>query len=206
MQKCCPVCGFVFANQECRWPYTSGQGSFDGCPCCHFEYAVSDDSDGHTFETWRWLWILNGARCLSSGSPENYEPAAQLARIGLDLEYYRERQRDPDNPVFHTVAPALSHIRTESLKRHVRKVFRTWNPKDIPGRFPDEYEEFIPETVRLIEGHADLSTINLYLQNARDRMGVVCAEESLIEAACSLHALELADLEYLNKSRNPPDQ
>lgn len=203
MQKCCPACGLIFANQECRWPYSNGQGSFDICPCCNFEYAVSDDNYGHTFETWRWLWILNGARYLSSASPEDYDAAAQLTNIGLDLEYYRERQKYADDPVTQTIMAALMRIRAESLKRHVRKVLRAWNPRRISGRFPDEYEDLIPEAVRLIDGYADRSTIEQYLQDAEGRMGVACSGDGLFQAAASLYVLERADLEYLLEFRIP---
>lgn len=86
MKKCCPVCGFVFLNQDSRLPYYHGEGSIDICPCCRFEYAVSDDNYGYTFETWRWLWIRDGAIHCSRNALEDYDAAAQLSNIGIDIQ------------------------------------------------------------------------------------------------------------------------
>ena len=49
----CPVCGFDL-NEP---PYKDGYPSYDICVCCGFEYGFDDQSEGHTFESYRANWI-----------------------------------------------------------------------------------------------------------------------------------------------------
>jgi hypothetical protein len=87
--KCfCPICGL----QISRPAYVNGQGSFDICPCCDFEYGWRDGLGQETFESWRRKWVLAGANWDSDGAgkPTEWDAAAQLRNIGIDLQELRE--------------------------------------------------------------------------------------------------------------------
>ena len=51
MPYLCPVCGFKDL-QECPRSVAEG-GSYEICPSCGFQFEVSDDDDGFTYESWR---------------------------------------------------------------------------------------------------------------------------------------------------------
>ena len=75
----CPVCGYPHLSEQPR--SASGGGSYEICPSCGFEFGVTDDDLGYTYEKWRQHWIDGGMRWDSDGiesPPERWDPARQL--------------------------------------------------------------------------------------------------------------------------------
>jgi len=79
----CPVCGFPDLHEP---PVgQDGSGSYEICPSCGFEFGVSDDDLGFTFEEWRRRWIALGMPWDSADirqAPAGWNPVSQLAAIG----------------------------------------------------------------------------------------------------------------------------
>jgi hypothetical protein len=85
MTYLCPVCGYDGLEEEPRPP--SGGGSFEICPSCGFQFGVSDDDRGFTYERWRQIWI-DGGMIWDKGrspAPVGWDPRAQLARLGINI-------------------------------------------------------------------------------------------------------------------------
>jgi len=64
----------------------SGGGSNEICPSCGFEFGVSDDDLGYTYEEWRRGWIEEGMLWWSTGiepPPDGWDPEEQLRKAGL---------------------------------------------------------------------------------------------------------------------------
>ena len=78
----CPVCGFLQLTDPPRTP--SGGGSYEICPSCGFQFGVSDDDQGWTYDKWRSRWIKEGMRWDRGRTepPLAWNPIDQLARIG----------------------------------------------------------------------------------------------------------------------------
>ena len=76
----CPVCGYPKLQGEPR-THASG-GSFEICPSCGFQFGVSDDDDGFTYEQWREQWRADGMRWSTlRPPPANWDPQRQLAQL-----------------------------------------------------------------------------------------------------------------------------
>lgn len=62
-----------------------GGGSFEICSCCGFQFGVSDDDRGYTFERWRLRWVNQGLPWTDQDRPppKDWDPYTQLARIGV---------------------------------------------------------------------------------------------------------------------------
>ena len=58
MNHTCPVCAYPGLEEPPR--SNSGGGSYEICPCCGFQFGVSDDDDGLTYEVWREHWVADG--------------------------------------------------------------------------------------------------------------------------------------------------
>lgn len=60
-----------------------GGGSYEICPCCRFEFGVTDDDRGFTYGLWRKRWIDEGKpwRSTVQPPPEGWDPDDQLATI-----------------------------------------------------------------------------------------------------------------------------
>jgi hypothetical protein len=76
------VCGFT----ELPWPPVDqdGYGLFEICPCCGFQFGVTDDDRGWTYEAWRAQWVSRGMPWDSAGiepPPSGWDPKAQLERL-----------------------------------------------------------------------------------------------------------------------------
>lgn len=54
----CPVCGYQHLQEPPRGPSTGG--SYEICPSCGFQFGVSDEDEGKTYEQWRDDWIASG--------------------------------------------------------------------------------------------------------------------------------------------------
>ena len=56
---------------------------FEICPSCGFQFGVSDDDRGITYEQWREQWRARGMPWSSSNPPpKGWDPARQLAELG----------------------------------------------------------------------------------------------------------------------------
>jgi hypothetical protein len=83
MNHTCPVCGFDGLDEP---PYSpSGDGLYEICPCCGFQFGVSDDNQGISFHEWRHGWIERGMPWDSHGSnpPPDWNPLKQLSKLKL---------------------------------------------------------------------------------------------------------------------------
>lgn len=81
MRHLCPVCGFRGLTEAPR--SLTGGGSYEICPSCGFEFGVSDDDLGHSYESWREAWRAKGMKWYSRGQkqPAEWDPAQQIAAI-----------------------------------------------------------------------------------------------------------------------------
>lgn len=79
----CPVCGFPDLDDPPRSP--SGGGSYEICPSCGFEFGVTDDDQGFTYEQWRVKWVNAGMPWQGYDMPKpiDWNPVAQLQRLPL---------------------------------------------------------------------------------------------------------------------------
>jgi hypothetical protein len=78
----CPVCGYPDLTEN-PTP-AAGGGSYEICYSCGFEFGVSDDDQGFTYEAWRGRWIEQGMRWDSEGivaRPDGWDPEAQLRHL-----------------------------------------------------------------------------------------------------------------------------
>jgi hypothetical protein len=84
MTYICPACGFPNLKEDPR-PKTGG-GSYEICPSCNFEFGVTDDDLGLTFDQWRAKWIQNGMPWDSGNSspPKGWDPKSQLTKFLKD--------------------------------------------------------------------------------------------------------------------------
>lgn len=54
------------------------------CPSCGFQFGVTDDDRGFTYDAWRKRWIARGMPWDSGGvesPPEGWDPRKQLRRL-----------------------------------------------------------------------------------------------------------------------------
>lgn len=76
----CPVCGYADLRYDPRPSF--GGGSFEICPSCGFQFGVTDDDAGVSFEDWRRTWVKDGMKWSSSRQrPPNWDPVAQLEAL-----------------------------------------------------------------------------------------------------------------------------
>jgi hypothetical protein len=80
----CPVCGFAGLDEPPRT--AGGGGSYEICPSCGFQFGVSDEDRGHSYESWRQHWIEAGMPWDKGRSipPTGWDPVMQLKNIGID--------------------------------------------------------------------------------------------------------------------------
>jgi hypothetical protein len=79
----CPVCGYGGLDELPRSPNTGG-GSYEICPSCGFQFGVTDDDRGISYDEWRRQWIARGMPWDSSdieAPPDGWNPSEQLARL-----------------------------------------------------------------------------------------------------------------------------
>jgi hypothetical protein len=78
----CPVCGFDQLDDP---PVDEdGDGLFEICPSCGFQFGVTDDDKGFTYESWRSRWVGKGMPWDSEGiepPPEGWDPKRQLEKL-----------------------------------------------------------------------------------------------------------------------------
>jgi hypothetical protein len=82
----CPICGFSALVQAPRT--SSGGGSYEICPSCGFQFGVTDDDRGYTYEQWRAEWRKRGMPWdnRSSSPPPDWDPVEQLRRVGVEFK------------------------------------------------------------------------------------------------------------------------
>jgi len=80
-QYLCPVCGYDGLHEPPR--STSGGGSYEICPSCGFEFGVSDDDQGYTYDAWRTEWIAKGMpwSAVTIPQPAGWDPRSQLRQM-----------------------------------------------------------------------------------------------------------------------------
>lgn len=81
----CPVCGYLGLHLPPR--DSDGVGNYDICRSCGFEFGVSDDDEGYTYETYRAEWIARGMSWWAGSiqpPPEGWDPDAQLRNLDAD--------------------------------------------------------------------------------------------------------------------------
>lgn len=83
MRYQCPVCGYPGLEDPPRSP-VSGGGSYEICPSCGFEFGVTDEALGLSYQEWRERWIARGMPWDSAGirpAPDDWDPVSQLAGL-----------------------------------------------------------------------------------------------------------------------------
>lgn len=78
--RTCPVCGYSPLESPPR--DSTGAASFEICPCCSFQFGVTDDDRGQSYAQWRRSWVAAGMPWDrgSTSPPLNWDPVAQLQR------------------------------------------------------------------------------------------------------------------------------
>ena len=81
MSYICPVCGFPELTEIPRTD--AGGGSFEICPSCSFQFGVTDDDRGFTYEQWRSCWIKEGMKWDKGRTdpPAGWDPLEQLRSV-----------------------------------------------------------------------------------------------------------------------------
>jgi hypothetical protein len=80
----CPVCGYQGLKEPPR--PSSGGGSYEFCPCCDFEFGVTDDDLGISDEEWRKKWVSEGMpwRSRFRHPPKDWDPIEQLRHVSSE--------------------------------------------------------------------------------------------------------------------------
>lgn len=79
----CPACGYDGLDEPPRSLVTGG-GSYEICPSCGFEFGVTDDDLGCSYDTWRARWIERGTPWESAAirpAPDGWDPTEQLRAL-----------------------------------------------------------------------------------------------------------------------------
>ncbi len=80
MNHTCPVCGYSKLQEAPR--SKSGGGSYEICPSCGFQFGVSDDDEGFTYQSWRAQWEKEGMKWSSTTKrPKGWDPKKQLQKL-----------------------------------------------------------------------------------------------------------------------------
>lgn len=76
----CPVCGY--RNLEFPPRDKQGHASHETCQSCGFEFGVSDDDLGFTYDDWRESWAADGFRWYGTAPvPNGWNGRDQLAAM-----------------------------------------------------------------------------------------------------------------------------
>lgn len=91
----CPVCGFDQLAEPPR--NKTGGASMEICACCGFQFGVTDDDQGVSYDAYRERWIADGMKWMSSGkkTPKGWNPQTQLASFALRSTLSRVKGRPP---------------------------------------------------------------------------------------------------------------
>jgi hypothetical protein len=80
----CPVCGYPDLSEP---PRTESGGSYEICYSCGFEFGVTDDDLGFSYDVWRQQWVERGMPWDGVGideAPAGWNPRQQLAALLRD--------------------------------------------------------------------------------------------------------------------------
>jgi hypothetical protein len=91
----CPVCGY---NKLAEPPRNrTGGASLEICACCGFQFGVTDDDQGVSYDDHRHEWIAEGMPWRSTGrrAPAEWNPQTQLAGLALNATLKRVKGRPP---------------------------------------------------------------------------------------------------------------
>lgn len=82
----CSVCGYMGLHEPGRREH--GYPSEEICACCGFQFGVTDDDRGFTYEQWRQKWIEGGMKWRWQDEPPlpDWDPREQLRNIGSWFE------------------------------------------------------------------------------------------------------------------------
>jgi hypothetical protein len=83
MRYTCPVCMYPYLVEPPRSQKT-GSGSYEICASCGFEFGVTDDDKGFSYEDWRKIWIDKGMPWRDQGiseKPPDWNPAESLRKV-----------------------------------------------------------------------------------------------------------------------------
>jgi len=77
----CPICGYDELYDPPK-SLNTGAGSYEICPCCGFQFGVTDDDRGYDYDQWRKKWIDEGMpwRDLVA-PPAGWDPVKQLGKL-----------------------------------------------------------------------------------------------------------------------------
>ena len=80
----CPVCGYPGLDEPPRTE--SDGGSYEICVSCGFQFGVSDEDRGISYEQWRDRWKSEGCpwKGLNIPPPENWDPVKLLEQLDRD--------------------------------------------------------------------------------------------------------------------------
>lgn len=82
MRHACPVCGFADLFDVPRTK--AGGGSYEICEACGFQFGVTDDDRGFSYEAWRLRWIALGSPWDSASirqAPPAWDPSTSLRSL-----------------------------------------------------------------------------------------------------------------------------
>ena len=91
----CPVCGFDQLAESPR--NRTGGASMEICSCCGFQFGVTDDDQGVSYDDYRERWIAGGMAWSSKGkkAPKGWNPQAQLGALARLATLKRVKGRPP---------------------------------------------------------------------------------------------------------------
>ena len=91
----CPVCGFDQLAESPR--NRTGGASMEICSCCGFQFGVSDDDQGVSYDDYRERWIAGGMAWSSKGkkTPKGWNPQTQLGALARLATLKRVKGRPP---------------------------------------------------------------------------------------------------------------
>lgn len=77
----CPVCGYPELDEHPRTD--EGGGSYEICPCCNFQFGVTDDDEHISYSQWRERWIKSGMIWDEGNSEpsQSWNPRKQLENL-----------------------------------------------------------------------------------------------------------------------------
>jgi hypothetical protein len=91
----CPVCGYDELHEPPR--NKRGGGSLETCPSCGFQFGVTDDDQGRSYDEHRQQWIKEGMKWAGSKrkARDDWNAQSQLASLALSATLKRIRGRPP---------------------------------------------------------------------------------------------------------------
>ena len=91
----CPVCGYDELKEPPR--NRTGGASLEICASCGFQFGVTDDDKGFSYDEYRQQWIETGMKWSSKGQKprKDWNAQTQLASLALSATLKRVKGRPP---------------------------------------------------------------------------------------------------------------